>query len=441
MGIPIGDKRRRRRRRSYADYKPRSRRQGPRDDPFRIVFYLVLIAGALWVYFNPDVVRGWIEGEIGELPLIASSGETAPQTDAEGTAAEAEDRPLSPEELAARAEEAYLSGNLDEAIDLYQQAADAAPNTVDYPFQVARLLLFKTAMQYGEAREATLEEALNAANMAILADPESPAGYAIMGKVMDWSERPEDASSQILRALEIDENYALGQSYLAEALVDLDRWDQAQQTIEKALALDPNSVDIRRDYAYILESLGDYAGAATQYEAALRIHPRLAFLHVALGRVYRVLGRYDEALDAFFEAETIEPENALIQFEVGLTYETFIGDPASATEFYERAVELDEEFAAPWVRLGTIRYLQGSYSQAAPALERALALGQDNDDIYYRLGLSYANMGQCENALPYLREAQNRFAEDEELLAVIVETIEVCTTPTPTAVPTQDTGN
>jgi tetratricopeptide (TPR) repeat protein len=436
LGIPIGGRgKRRKRRRSYADYKPSSRKSRPRDDPFRIAFYLVLIAGCLWIYFNQDTVHGWLgdvvpEGQQTTQPPRAAAEEES----AEGPGEAA----LSPEELARQAGEAYLAGDLDEAIDLYREASQDTPNTVEYPFQIARLLLFQSALQYGDQREATIEAAMEAANRAILANPERPEGYAIMGKVLDWSGQPEEASNQLIRAIELDETYAAGQSYLAEALVDLDRWTQARETAEEALALAPENVDVRRDYAYILENLMDYAGAATQYEAAIRIHPKLAYLYVAVGRTYRVLERYDEAFSAFFEAQTLAVDSAMVPFEIGLTYEAFIGDPNSAMEFYEQAVGLDEDYASPWLRIGTLRYYQGRYGEAIPAFERVLAQGVDSNDLYYQLGLSYANLGQCSDALPHLREAELRTEDDEELLAVIEEAIETCQTPTPTPTPTPE---
>jgi tetratricopeptide (TPR) repeat protein len=148
-----------------------------------------------------------------------------------------------------------------------------------------------------------------------------------------------------------------------------------------------------------------------------------------------VLERYDEAFDAFFEAQNLALDSPLILFEIGLTYESFVGDPNSAMEFYEQAVGMDEDYVSPWLRIGSIRYYQGRYGEAIPAFERVLAQGVDSTDLYYQLGLSYANLGQCGDALPHLREAEVRSEEDEELLAVIQEAIETCETPTPTPIP------
>lgn len=422
MSIPIG--RGRRSRRSYADYKPPSRKTGRHVDPFLVVFFLVVAAAVIWGWRNPNQIKALVASFIPQninVPVV--SGPTTPTPE--------------PGQFAVQAEQAYQEGRLADAIELYRQASGSAPNNVGYAFQVARLLLFQSAMQYGDKQKDTLDEALAAADKTILANPERPEGYAIRGKVMDWQSRPDEAASQISRAMDFDKNYALGHSFMAEVLVDQTRWDQAQESIDKALAIDPNNVDIRRDYGYVLEMMGDYAGAATQYETAVQLHPKLSYLRMALGRAYRTNGRHQEALDQFFAVATVEPSNALVPFEMGRTYETYIGDPNAALEQYEHAVELDEDYASPWIRIGTLRYIQGSYVQAIPAFERALALGVESVDVYYQLGLSYANEGQCSDAITYLQKAQDLAEGDERILDAIQTGYEVCEqTPTAPLTPT-----
>ncbi len=426
MGISLKH-RRRRGRRSYADYRPPSRNPGPRDDPFRIVFYLVVIGAGVWAYFNQPTVSGWLYG--GQPVTVQTATDLPSVTPITST-------PVgqAAQDLAAQAQAAYDAGHLSDAIDLYRQAGQLSPNTVDYPFEEARLLVFNSAMQYRDTRQQTLSQAADAANRAILADPTNPAGYAILGKVNDWQGNPDQALSQILQALEVDEKYPLGLSYYAEALVDLDRWDQATQTINQALDADPNSVDIRRDSAYIFETLGDYSSAATQYEAAIAIAPNLPFLHMALGRDYRQLGRFNDALDQFFKAQLVEPSNALIPYEVGRTYETFIGDPNSALDYYQRATDMDASYGSPWLRIGALRFAQARYQDAVVAFEHALALNTVSNDMYYQLGLSYANVGRCTDAMQYLQQAQSSAGDDQRILDAVQQGYSLCSQSTPVPV-------
>ncbi|HOA24978.1 MAG TPA: tetratricopeptide repeat protein [Aggregatilineales bacterium] len=422
MSISLKERRRRSRRRSYADWKPPGRNNGPRNDPFRIVFYLVLIAAGIWVYFNQDMVRAELFG--GTVEGQPRQGLVATRAEPSG------DEVLSAEELEAQAEQAYMQGQLLDAVELYRSASEVAPDHTNNYVQIARLLIYESATAVGEQRDALLEQAMEAAETAILVDPYDPAGYAIKGKVFDWQGRPDQAASTILRALDIDKNYGLAHGYLAETYVDLSRWDQAQTSIEQALALNGDHVDVRRDYGYMHEMFGDYASAATQYEAALNLHPRLMALRVSLARVYRELGRYDEALDQLFEAQTINPTNALVAYELGRTYESYIGDTEAAMEYYGRAAELAENFGSPWVRLGSLRYFNGRYADAIVAFERAIALDSLPDTLKYQVGLAYANEGRCEIAIQYLDEAM-AIAQDEMLIDAITSGYEMCSAPTP----------
>lgn len=423
MGISLGGGRRRRRR-SYADYKPPKRDTRPRSDPFRVIFYLVLIGAGVWLYLRRDQVRAELLSQVEEASAAVITLTPTPL----------------PDDFARQGELAYQNGSLEEAIEFYRQASEYAPNAVEYHAQVARLLIFLSATQYDATRQATLEQALEAADRAVLAGPESPQGYAIRSMALDWNGRPDQASSEALRSLEFDPNYAVAHAYLAEALVDLDRWDQALGEAETAISLAPDSVDVRRNYAYVLESLGDYAGAAAQYEQAVALHPRLTFLYLALGRTYRALGRHDEAIEQFFQAEQLDPQNPIPSIEIGWTYQAFIGDEAPALEYFERAIELDDTYTRAWVRIGTLRYGQGSYPQAALAFERALELGVDDVEVYYQLGLSYANGGECTDAIRYLTQAREAAAGDERIEAIIEGGFELCAVPIPTLTPTPTTA-
>lgn len=436
MGIQLGGKRARR---SYADYRPPGRKRPPQNDIFRVAIYLAIIGGAVWVYLNPTIAQGWLANvwptpAATSNPAATGGGDATPEF-------------VSPDQLAEQGQAKLHDGDLDAAIALYGQAAQEAPNQVEYHVELTRALLFKSALQYGSQRELTLQQALQAGNRAILADPERPEGYAIYGKTLDWSGKPEEASVQLSRALELSKEYAAGQSYMAEALVDLQRYDQARQTIDEALRLDPKNVDVLRDNGYILESLGDYASAATQYEAALAIEPNLAYVKMDLARAYRSVGRYNEALDQFFAVDTQMPKNALVQFELGRTYETYIGDPNSALEYYQQSTEIDPNYALPWVRIGTIKYLQAAWDEAIAAFEQAISLGiTGNLNVFYQLGVSYANLNQCGQAVTNLRKAQALVQPDDtqtqeniaDALAKCPQSLTPTAPPvTPTATPTK----
>lgn len=427
MSISLKNQRRKFRRRSYAKYKPpKGNNGGPRNDPFRILFYLILIAGGVWIYLHQDEVRaelfapldGTEVAEEGAAEEEASTATTTTPGDASAT------------DIELQADQAYQEGHLMEAVELYRQASEASPEDVNNYVQVARLLIYQAAVSPPDQSDELLAQALEAANTAVLVDPFDPAGYAVLGKVYDWQGRPDQASSTLLQAIDIDKDYALAHSYMAEAQIDLGRWEQAGTSIDQALALAGDNVDVRRDYGYILEMQGDYAGAMTQYEAAVQLHPRLAYLRLVLARVSRQLGNNEQALNQLFEAQTSDPTNALLAYELGRTYESFVGDAETALEYYQRAVELDENYGSPYLRIGALLYFQGSYEGAIDAFEHAIALDTEQPHMYYQLGLSYVNLGRCDEATPYLEQAQATAEGDEAILAAVTAGFETCSLPT-----------
>ncbi len=223
--------------------------------------------------------------------------------------------------------------------------------------------------------------------------------------------------------------------------MDLGRWDQAQQAAQAGLDLDAFDIDVRRNYAYVLESLGDYFGAAAQYEQAIAINPNLAYLYLALGRTYRVLGRTNDAIDQFLIAQGMDPQNPISYLEIGWTYHTVVGDPNAALEFLEQAVELDATYQRPWMRIGTVHFVQGNWAESVLALEQAAALADEDDiDILVMWGLSHANLGECNEAARLLREALALAEGNERVEALVQEGFDLCaeagvTLGTPTPVP------
>ena len=83
-----------------------------------MVFYLVLIAGGIWVYLNPDVLRSQFEflspGSQNQRDEASVGSQNASATD-------------DTVDYAAQAADFYSQGRMDEAIAAYQQAAVADP--------------------------------------------------------------------------------------------------------------------------------------------------------------------------------------------------------------------------------------------------------------------------------------------------------------------------
>jgi tetratricopeptide (TPR) repeat protein len=129
-----------------------------------------------------------------------------------------------------------------------------------------------------------------------------------------------------------------------------------------------------------------------QYEMAFR--PA-----VLGGRVAPLAGRAAPALTGVEPAESSGPVRELGArgwFEKGLGLET--AEPAEARTAYERALELDPEFADAHVNLGRLLHVEGE-AQGAEAHYRAALTAGPHPTAAYDLGVALEDLGRVSEAL------------------------------------------
>jgi tetratricopeptide (TPR) repeat protein len=314
-----------------------------RSSPLRVMFLLVLIGVALYVYLI-------IQQEEIEPPFVPTPMPTR-----------------SAFSYIIEAEELYLRGQLTQTIAAYEQAIALEPGDVSPYVPLARLLILE-----GRISEA-IQRAEQATEMATNSR-ESAAAWAVLGMAHDWNGDVAEAIEACLRAVETDPTCVEGYAYLAEAYADAGRWAEATQTAQTALQLDDGNVDAHRNYGYTLEIQGNYWGALEAYERALKIHPNLAYIHISVGRIYRKLGDIDAAINSFQQAAEINPGDAQAHFELGWTYLTHFGDYEQAETYLERATELDPHFGRAFGGLAITYWQRRNYEDAIPNFERAIEL-------------------------------------------------------------------
>lgn len=316
------------------------RKKKRRSSPVRVIFLLIMIGAALYVYIT-------IQQEKVESPFVPTPVPTR-----------------SASSYVFEAEELYLRGHLTETIAAYEQAILLEPGNVLLYIPLSRLL----------ALEGRTFEAVRSAQQATEMAPENAPAWAALGMAYDWDGDITEAIDACNRAIELDPTYAEGYAYLAEAYADAGRWVDATQTVQTSLQLDDRSVDAHRNYGYVLELQGNYWGAVEAYNQALEIHPNLTYIHIAIGRNYRRLGDLDAALNSFKQAVEINPGSAGAQFELGWTYLISLGNYNKAEEHLSRAIKADPQFGRAFGALAITYWQHRNYEDAIPNFERAIQL-------------------------------------------------------------------
>ena len=418
--------------------------------PYRLLIWATLIVAALWVFVQVD--RGDIEPLFQPTPTATRSISSYIQ---EGQAF-------------------FEAGNLDAAVQAYEDAIAVEPENDRLKAELAQVLVYSSALQTTDAQRAErLGRALEIINEAAETSPRDSLVQAIKVFVLDWNangnlvdaETREDLLFQAENtagvAVQLDPNNLLAQVYYAEVLLDQLKWTQAQQTIDAVLEKDPQFMDAYRVSGQVLETLGLYLAAVDAYQKAAEFTPNLTFLYLYMGYNYRIIALqqgdpttptarqfYDLALEAFDRAAGI---NAAIGVPDPLPYLAIAKTYAQQGEFFvaslnaERALEFNPTDANTYGQLGII-YVQARNFETALNVLKCATYGCSAEDnevagveveglpltslevafYYVQYGSVLSALNFCPQAYPVLAEVEAAYGENPELAGIIAEDRNIC---------------
>ena len=168
----------------------------------------------------------------------------------------------------------------------------------------------------------------------------------------------------------------------------------------------------------------NWAHAAEQLQRCMELNPNFDNAMTGLSRALAKLGRVDEAKDWLKKATVSNPQNYRAWYELGLLESET--DPAAAEASYQKAVEIQPNYSPGQRELGMLLFNQKNYAAAVPRLEKAIALGLEDAQIYNFLGICYNQTHQLQKSIrshqaalkldPKLAEAHLNLAYDYQLL-------------------------
>ncbi len=369
----------------------------------------------------------------------------------------------------------FEAGDLDSAIAAFRKATELDPNDPELFTELARIQTYSSALSTTDGeRSALLQEALSSIDQAKELAPTDSQVLAVRAFVLDWLSNPllvdddtsedllNEAESEAVLALQIDNTNTLALAYYAEILVDQQNWNQAQQYIQQAVERAPDLMDVHRIQAYTYETLGEYNLAIQEYEMAIEIMPNYTYLYIAVGRIYRYLKLYDQALENFAKAANLNAQLGIVD---PIPYLAIANTYAQDGEFFAAALNVKKAVsftpANPDVygQLGVIYYKSRNYEGSIPALECAIE-GCDAEQscevrecdpeedplvsieglpltgstvVYYftygsvLAGLHREGDDKCDKALIVFDELRSQYADDPSVMSIVRAGEEICT--------------
>jgi tetratricopeptide (TPR) repeat protein len=120
--------------------------------------------------------------------------------------------------------------------------------------------------------------------------------------------------------------------------------------------------------------------------------------------LYMVRKEYREAAAVYKKLSDQEPRNPVFLNKLGIALhqQTALG---SALKYYERAVKADPLYADAENNIGTIWYQRKKYGKAIKAYQKAIAIRSDMAVLYSNLGYAYFADKKYEEAIASFRQA------------------------------------
>ena len=224
----------------------------------------------------------------------------------------------------------------------------------------------------------------------------------------------EDAIEYFEKAIEMEDCYAPAYAGLADSyfflptyssVVPMKAYPKAWEAALRALECDDTVAEAHVAMAKLKAShWWDWEGAEKEFLQAIELNPGYLPARHDYALFLACMGRYDEAMVQIKNAQALDALSPLVNRDTGLIL-FYSGRYEESIETLKETVELDNDFSLTHFDLGMVYLSQSSYEDALKAFQQELAVsGEDNIGAQALLGVTYARMGDKEQALDILEE-------------------------------------
>jgi TolB-like protein/Flp pilus assembly protein TadD len=237
--------------------------------------------------------------------------------------------------------------------------------------------------------------------------------YVTSKRTAQWIRKGIDCFQ---RAIDLDPNYALAYSGLAEAHGLLasstgeqpprEAYPKAQAAARKALDIDPSLAEAHTALGFSL-LLYDYdaEGARRSFRRAVRLKPNHPNAHDGLAFYYNATRQPEKSVAECEESRRLDPLSPFPEVNLGWAH-YFARRYDLAAAQGRKALEMDAQFPFAYWTLGLALAQAGDLAGAVEALERAVETSGGGLAFRGHLAYAYARAGRGEDARRVLAELE-----------------------------------
>jgi tetratricopeptide (TPR) repeat protein len=232
-----------------------------------------------------------------------------------------------------------------------------------------------------------LELAMELFQEALALDHENVDAHVGVGDLHQLTGNYTEAAKQYETARDLkpdsyDVNFKLGLAYHL-----LNRLRDAIRTYLAALTINPSSLEANLNLATAYLQVGEPRLALPYAQRAVELDPDHQAARVNLGAIYATLGQHEKALDQYRAAEATSSafdEHVAVNLA---SAELKSGSPRKAADLLNRLVK-EKPTATYYERLGYAQYKLGNLDASLEAYEQALAMDGENTAALNGLGVN-----------------------------------------------------
>lgn len=285
-------------------------------------------------------------------------------------------------------------GDLQGAIDCYQKAVAADPNSGDA----------YTSLGYALKEAGNLEAARGALQKAFDLTRDSFDPAYLLGQICNDLRQYDKAAEYFEKALALQPAFESLYGELCHALFQIKAIDRALEVIEYGIAYYPENASFYLFRGNLHSDTESWANATTSYTTALQLNPDLVQAHTNLASAYRAQGNFEAAAHHAECALKADPDSPDAHACVAAN-QIATDKLDDAMTSYERALGLDPEHALAHRGKAHILLKTGQLEAATHSLKRASIIEPNCAEIYRDLGMVYLELGNYQEAAQNSRKA------------------------------------
>lgn len=232
-----------------------------------------------------------------------------------------------------RAQQLHANGQLDAALQLYEQCLRDTPD--DWR-ALTRIGLLRVQQRRFDLAAELLQR-------AITLNPANAEAHAWLAEAWRHERKLEAAIASFQWALWIQPDFAPAWFNLGLALVERKEYDAANAAWVRFLELRASDSRIRRELAGVALAQGDLERAASWLEQHLGRFPSDVDAVCDLGAIYDRQAHLQSAIECYQRAASLAPSRADIQNALAVAHHNF-AQHEQALEHYRKAIAIDPDF-------------------------------------------------------------------------------------------------